>query len=84
MDVRSAAEMKVRGTVPTFRISRSSAGKRARGTQLAFPGPLLPGRHFTYVMPSVVIAGRPEVPTTTTFSVCLALVLQDLDQIVCR
>lgn len=84
MDVRSAAEMKVRGTVRTFWILKSSPGKRARGAQLALPGPLLSGRHLTYVMPSVVIAGRPEVPTTTIFSVCLALVLQDLDQIVCR
>lgn len=84
MDGRSAMHMKGGRTVPTFRSRGSSAREKARGTRLALPGPLLSSRHLTYVMPSVVMAGRPEVPTTTIFRVCLALVLQVLDQIVCR
>lgn len=84
MDGRSAAHVKVGRTVPTFRGRRPSAREKARGAQLALPGPMVSGRHLTYVMPSVVMVGRPEVPTTTIFSVCLALVLQVLDQIVCR
>jgi hypothetical protein len=45
---------------------------------------LCSGAYLRYTRPSVVTAGRPEVPTTTTFTVCLALLDQVLVQIASR